>query len=329
MPNLKTLIVYYSFSGNTRKIAHAIQQGISQLTQCCDIASLRGSTGIPGIPPSELLKYNLIGFGSPVWSCSPAPNMISFIDQLPSLRDKHTFFFITHGMMPTGAVRRLVELLKAKRATIIGWQNWYASCFPADMFKPYHTDGHPDAIDLQEAAEFGREMAGRSLRISAGETDLIPALPPRAEYEQRYGRKPVYQGASKLKNYKVRPFLLSHEIQINREKCSGCNLCVNHCPTGSLDLTRNPPIDKNTCVACWVCEQVCPLGAVEIDYDTVVKEREATAGKLWKRNRYFQKNVQRVEKDPRFRPLIPPEEVGRAGYWYQISQHPRIVIPPK
>jgi ferredoxin/flavodoxin len=328
MNNLKTLIVYYSFSGNTRKIAHAINRGIGQLVQKNDIKLIKGCSGIPGMQPEDLLKYDIIGFGSPVWSHSPAPNMMSFVESLPSLKGKQTFFFYTHGVMPCTSVRWMHKNLKAKGAMVIGWQDWYGGAFTPDMYKPYHTDGHPDDIDLAEAENFGRVLIELSLRISAGEKNLVPVLPSGEEYERLYGRKPAYQAPYKRKDYKVRPWWLKQEIKVDQDKCTSCGICAENCPTGSLDVSADQPIDKNTCVACWICEQVCPVGAVEIDLDALIKERLATAGKNWKKNLAFQKNLQRVENDPRFRRLVPSEDVGKKGYWYQNSTHPRIKIPP-
>ena len=56
--------------------------------------------------------------------------------------------------------------------------------------KPYFTDGHPDAIDLKEAEDFGREMVERSRRIYRGETQLIPTLPKGSEYDELYDPAP-------------------------------------------------------------------------------------------------------------------------------------------
>lgn len=328
MNRLKTLIIYYSFSGNTRKIAHAINHGMSELTVKSDIFALKGSSGIPAQKLEDLSQYDIIGFGSPVWSLSPTPNMMAVVESLPSLKGKHTFFFFLHGTMPGNSVRWMQKHLKAKCSTVIGWQDWYGSACVADIFKPYHTDGHPDEFDLIEATNFGKEMVQKSRRISDGETGLVPVLPLGKEYTQLYGRRPAYQGSYQRKDYKVRPFLLQQEIVINKKKCSNCHLCADNCPTGSLDLTANPPIDKTTCIACWVCEQLCPLGAIEIDFDSIVKQRGESSGKNWKKYKAFQKNLQRIENDPRFRSLVLVDELGKDGYWYQISKHPRIKIPP-
>jgi NAD-dependent dihydropyrimidine dehydrogenase PreA subunit len=54
----------------------------------------------------------------------------------------------------------------------------------------------------------------------------------------------------------------------DREKCTGCGICVACCP---MDVLR---LDKKTkkaviqypkdCVACWGCESFCPRGCFDV-----------------------------------------------------------------
>ena len=74
-------------------------------------------------------------------------------------------------------------MLKKKGLTVIGYNSWYGSVYQVlHAPKPYLTDRHPDEIGLKEAKNFGREMAERARRIAAGETNLIPGLPPYGQY---------------------------------------------------------------------------------------------------------------------------------------------------
>lgn len=319
MQNLNAIIVYYSFSGNTRKIAQAINNGISQVTDHSKIIAIKGNSGIPDMKPEDLLAYDLIGFGSPVWFESPAPNVMSFMNGLPSLKGKHTFVFLTHGLMPNGSLRWMIKELERKHSTVIGWKDWYSSCYPSDMFKPYFSDGHPDEIDLGEAADFGRDLIERSYRIFDGEISLIPEQLSRVEYNKLYG--------CKVRNL-PRAGWVEYEIRINKEKCDNCGLCMTHCPTGSINLAATPPINRVTCKACWVCEQICPLGAVEVDYDSIVKDHGKKWGENWEKLNFYKRAKKRVEADPRFRSLVPYEDIGKDGFWYQISGHPRFKILP-
>ncbi len=59
---MKSIIVYFSQTGNTKKIAEAIHKGMSQMSQLvekCDICRLNE------IDTGDLIGYDLIGVGSP------------------------------------------------------------------------------------------------------------------------------------------------------------------------------------------------------------------------------------------------------------------------
>ena len=57
---MKSIVIYFSITGNTRKIAEAIHKGMKSLGENCDIARLKD------IDTPDLQGYDLIGLGSPV-----------------------------------------------------------------------------------------------------------------------------------------------------------------------------------------------------------------------------------------------------------------------
>lgn len=58
---MKSIVIYYSPTGNTRKVAKAIRKGMEQKAGKCDIAQVKD------LDPSDVDQYDLIGLGSPVW----------------------------------------------------------------------------------------------------------------------------------------------------------------------------------------------------------------------------------------------------------------------
>jgi len=58
---MKSVIIYYSQTGNTRKVARAIHRGMGQLVDQCDFFSVREAESL------DLGQYDLIGLGSPIW----------------------------------------------------------------------------------------------------------------------------------------------------------------------------------------------------------------------------------------------------------------------
>ena len=45
--------------------------------------------------------------------------------------------------------------------------------------------------------------------------------------------------------------------------CSGCGLCEEDCPTGTIDPARDYASDPAECTVCMKCTESCPLGAVK------------------------------------------------------------------
>jgi ferredoxin/flavodoxin len=138
----------------------------------CDVAPIKK------IDPKEMDRYDVIAIGGPIWYYRETANLRQFAYNMPDMEGKLCVTFCTHGTNPDGFFFSLSEPLLERSFTIIGWNDWYGGCSHVlHQPKPYHTDGHPDEIDLQEAEAFGREMAERAIKIFAGERDLIPDIP--------------------------------------------------------------------------------------------------------------------------------------------------------
>ncbi len=57
-------------------------------------------------------------------------------------------------------------------------------------------------------------------------------------------------------------------FKVNKEKCTGCGICVNACPVGAISMVDGKArIDNDKCTDCGNCVQVCPLNAIYSDAD--------------------------------------------------------------
>lgn len=56
------------------------------------------------------------------------------------------------------------------------------------------------------------------------------------------------------------------EMQVDREKCTGCGTCASVCPNGAVRMTEDhrPSWDPKACTFCGKCENFCPAGSREI-----------------------------------------------------------------
>ncbi|MDD5730715.1 MAG: NAD(P)H-dependent oxidoreductase [Candidatus Omnitrophica bacterium] len=125
-------VVYYSYSGNTRKVAQILAEYLKQKgdTRLMELESLdeaksffgqcrRAFTHVRG--QIETVNFDLTGssiicFGSPVWALGPAPAMNTYLDKCAGLEGKQVILFTTFGS-GTGNERCLnyMESLLAKK----------------------------------------------------------------------------------------------------------------------------------------------------------------------------------------------------------------------
>jgi flavodoxin/NAD-dependent dihydropyrimidine dehydrogenase PreA subunit len=310
---LKAIIVYFSQTGNTRTIAESIYKGLKKSIKDVVIKKLRDTD------PKQLDKYDLIGLGAPVWRFDAPVNVQAFIKKNPSLKGKHAFAFCAHGASPAGFLQNVTASLEKKGATVIGWQDWYGSCFLPFLPEPYLTDGHPDEIDIKEAVEFGKKMADLSTRIFAGETKLIPQRPSDKEWIERYGEgheifnNPLGRARAKARD----------NMKVNMSKCKypECTICIDNCPMGgAIDFSANPPVFKKSCISDWFCEGICPTGAIEVDYSELAYEHD-----LIIRDHYFASTGD-AEGHGNFRRLVPLDKVGWKSHKYEVKGHPRLKV---
>ena len=110
---MKSAIVYYSYSGNTKKVAQELADYLRQ-TQDVELIEL-----VPQDEPrsffgqcrrafwhskaklepvnTNLLPYDMICFGTPVWAFGPAPAINTYLEECSGLCGKTALLFTTYG----------------------------------------------------------------------------------------------------------------------------------------------------------------------------------------------------------------------------------------
>lgn len=110
---MKSIVIYYSYSGNTKAVAGALVEilsGKGQVDQIelialdesrsfftqCKRAFSRVRANISETN-FDLSGYDLICLGSPVWAFHPAPAMNTYLDQCSGIEGKEIVLFATCG----------------------------------------------------------------------------------------------------------------------------------------------------------------------------------------------------------------------------------------
>ena len=181
--SLRGVVVYYSATGSTGKVAGAIYRGMKSVIDC-DVAPIKK------IDPKKMAEYDVVAIGGPVWYFRETANLRLFVTRMPDMAGKLCVPFCTHGTNPDGFFFSLNQVMQRKGLTVIGWDDWYGGCSHVlHQPSPYFTDEHPDEIDLQEAVAFGKAMAERAHRIYAGEKGLIPEIPTGTDAESLWASR--------------------------------------------------------------------------------------------------------------------------------------------
>jgi flavodoxin len=149
---VKYLVIYYSETGNTQKIATAVAMGLG-------IQAMK----IDEIKPLALSDYDLICFGTPVQGASPAKKLLDFISQMPVMDGKKTAVFCTmHMFGAKNAIQILKKTLEAKGMVFLGgfsargWSRLVANFGPRIFNR-----GRPNHDELLRAEEFGRNLLAK------------------------------------------------------------------------------------------------------------------------------------------------------------------------
>ncbi|MFX1262112.1 MAG: flavodoxin family protein [Promethearchaeota archaeon] len=151
----KTIIIYESIYGNTKKVADAIAEGIRE-SGAIDCTVVK--TGEVH-HTDDLAKFDAILFGSPNHNQEPSRNMLKFIERasIVDLDTKMGAAFDTYTGGNKGiAVKKLEQVIRQKLSCIT---------FVIDSFSAQVEDRKGPLVEgeIDRAIEYGKQVAARVL----------------------------------------------------------------------------------------------------------------------------------------------------------------------
>ncbi len=157
---MKNLIVLFSYHhNNTEKIAKVIAKVLD--------AEIKTPQQIN---PEELQDYDLVGFGSGIYSAKNHESILELANQLPQVKEKNAFIISTSGITGKSKATKdhstLREKLESKGYTIV--DEFQCKGFNTNSFLRLFggmNKGRPNSEDLKNAEEFAQKLK-QNKRIS-------------------------------------------------------------------------------------------------------------------------------------------------------------------
>jgi len=292
---MKSLIIYFSQTGNTLSIAKCIYIGIMEASGTCNIKSLNE------IDVNDVSDYDLVGIGSPVFYYKEPINVRNFIESLPELNGQHWFVFCTHGNIVGNFFPSVTEKLKKKGAALIGFHNSYANITVPFYPGICYTSGHPDSYDFEQAKTFGRNIARLSSEIKNKDGVFIDASYPLSSDEW-------IQESNTLTEEILKTFL--PKLTMNSDTCTQCHKCEENCPVNGINIEEDPPRLQDPCIYCWRCVNTCPTLSIGADWEPFVRMVPTNFAR-------YKKELDKAAARGEFRWLVDPENIASGEPLYK------------
>ncbi|MEW6684685.1 MAG: EFR1 family ferrodoxin [Candidatus Edwardsbacteria bacterium] len=265
---MRTIVVYFSQTGNTKKVAEVIASELGRITGSTDLALLQD------YDPQELGKYHLIGLGTPVFYFREPINVKHFLKEIPQGLHGSFFLFATAGSQPGNIFPNMAKILRKKGIKVLG-TFWCKGCDTYQAFEelPPTARGHPDDDELRAAQRFAREMFHRfrlvnpvrklgreeevlSNRVKEKKEILLPEFKPRVNS--------FYLLSLLFTEWMLKSLLFLGLLPVKKidyTKCNRCGLCVENCPVGAVRIGTFPRFGSE-CLGCYYCAKLCPQQAI-------------------------------------------------------------------
>ena len=150
---MKSILILYSYHHhNTEKIANVFAKVLN--------AKIKTPQQIE---PEKLLEYDMIGFGSGIYSAKHHQSLLELADKLAPVNNKKTFLFSTSGITGKSKSAKdhliLREKLLAKGYTVV--DEFQCKGFNTNSFLKLFggmNKGRPNEKDLKNAEEFANKL---------------------------------------------------------------------------------------------------------------------------------------------------------------------------
>jgi len=265
MSGKKALILYYTCSHNTAKLAKEAEAAIKDAGWQAELTMLRDSEKAFS---SEAPDFVILG--TPVQYFTVPETALKMIQKLPDMNGIPAFVFASYGGCVANNVPYiLADELSKKGAKILGGALFLTphSCRVNGSDTLGSTEeafgkGRPNNDDLSMLRD---SVTGLAVKIENGEDEPVDL--DRLKINTSGFIAKFMDITSPLK---VKRAFMPH-VETNSSVCTGCKKCAMVCDEGSIDYDMDDKavIDRSTCTKCYACIEQCGEGALTTNWKQV------------------------------------------------------------
>jgi ferredoxin/flavodoxin len=283
--DINAIIIYFSPSGNTGKVANQMAEVFSDKFIKVEKIDLTRNESYWNSSQFRHNLYNMINnydvfcIGSPVYAHHLHYNVMDFIGNLLPLRDKVQYAvpFVTFGGINSGEALHDAEKLLRKRGRIVvaGLKVNSEHC----LSKAFKTDFNHN-LPGTTALPYLYELAEKLLTLC---NDGIKTN----GYFLNYQKTAVRIRSKLLIGEKFWHKYMYPMARFDYSKCNNCGICAIKCPLMRIEFKDKKPVIKDNapdCIHCGMCVFSCKKGGIYLDADMVKWERLFFKSHTWQRS---------------------------------------------
>jgi len=244
-------LVYFSQTGNTRKVTEAMAEAFQKKGHTARAIPLKKAV------KEDIAGKDLLGIGTPCFANQAPTPVKDFLRGMPRLDGGKAFVFATSGGAPGLVLYDMTRLLRDKGAEVIGGFLSRGECFLPYPSLYGRFPGRPSQEELESARGFAASLAEH---VELGRTYPLPESRPDA-LRRGWGFYDLVGVA--LKDPLLR--LLGPKPKLDEDLCDQCQWCVKECPMDNISMHAYPVLG-NRCIRCYRCLTGCPRGALHANW---------------------------------------------------------------
>lgn len=249
---MKTIIYYFSATGNSLALARKIADGLGETELISIPQAMKGS--MKASAPR-------IGFVFPVYAFGLPRIVADFIKGLSFQDNPYIFAVATCGGTHAGTLLQLKNLLQKRRARLSAGfavrENGYALLSKDNPVISFvrNLNGQPPEFANQRLA------------------DIITATKGCTEHPPETGSAAAVFFGDLIHRMGVSVFKTADKDYRVDEHCTHCETCVRVCPRNNIVMIDAKPIWQHDCELCFACLQWCPNSAIQYQDSTREQKR--------------------------------------------------------